>query len=49
MLPCRSILSSVEGLPVKNELKAILRLESAGSKRREDIGKLIRLCEETTV
>ena len=45
----RSILGSVEKLPVSSDLKSILRFESASSQRREDIGKLIRLCEETMV
>ena len=45
----RSILSSVDRLPVNMELKKILKFEAAGSQRKEEIGKLIRLCEETTV
>ena len=45
----RSILSSIDRLPLSCELKKILKFESASSKRKEEIGKLIRLCEETTV
>ena len=45
----RSILSSIDRLPINYELKKILKFESASSKRKEEIGKLIRLCEETTV
>eukprot|EP00090_Calanus_glacialis_P038484 TRINITY_DN67135_c0_g1_i1.p1 TRINITY_DN67135_c0_g1~~TRINITY_DN67135_c0_g1_i1.p1 ORF type:complete len:231 (-),score=70.18 TRINITY_DN67135_c0_g1_i1:55-714(-) len=45
----RSILGSIDRLPVNSELKTILKFQSASSKRKEEIGKLIRLCEETTV
>ena len=45
----RSILNSIDRLPLSCELKKMLKFESASSKRKEEIGKLIRLCEETTV
>ena len=45
----RSVLGSIDRLAVNTELKRILKFESAGSKRKEEIRKLIRLQEETTV
>ncbi|XP_023333296.1 uncharacterized protein LOC111705088 [Eurytemora carolleeae] len=45
----KSILKRIEELPVGLEIKKILRLESATSRRKEDIKKLHRLCSETQV